>query len=136
MPVYLGFGVCLGIPKGGFMFDQRTLKVAPARPRAGAPAVAVLVLLGLAALAMAAFGSPRLPVASPPEAELPPAAASALPAGFEHAAPTDDGRIQVLVELRDAPAATVFAEAMRGSRPSDRQALAAAGAASKTQVLK
>ncbi len=118
------------------MFDKRTLQVGTAWPRAGAPAVAVLVLLGLAALAMAASGSPRLPVASPPEIELAPAATSALPAGFEHAAPTDDGRIQVLVELRDAPAATVFAEAMRGSRPSDRQALTAAGARSKAQVQK
>jgi uncharacterized repeat protein (TIGR01451 family) len=73
-------------------------------------------------------------VAGSPEAELP--AAAGAPAGFEHAAVTDDGRIQVVVELQDPPAAVVFAQALQGAKPSDARALAQAGAASKAQVLK
>lgn len=56
--------------------------------------------------------------------------------GFDHAARTEDGRIQVLVELNDPPAAVIYGEAMRGAAASDRQARAQAGALSKAQVSK
>ncbi|HSU83791.1 MAG TPA: S8 family serine peptidase, partial [Thermoanaerobaculia bacterium] len=86
------------------------------------------------ALVYPALGASHRPVSGDPEAVL--SADAGTPAGFEHAATTDDGRIQVVVELLDPPAAVVFAQAMQGAKPSDTRALAQAGAASKAQVLK
>ncbi|MBK8741020.1 MAG: DUF11 domain-containing protein [Betaproteobacteria bacterium] len=56
--------------------------------------------------------------------------------GFDYALRTDDGRIQVMVELIDPPAAVIYARTMGSAKPSDPVARAAAGAASKSQVLK
>jgi uncharacterized repeat protein (TIGR01451 family) len=95
-----------------------------------------LGLLGLVLFGSVAFGVSRQPAQPSPEVESPPLEIAASNAIFEHAAPTDDGRIQVFVELRDPPAAVTYAMAMRGFRPSDKQALAKAGAASKAQVAK
>ncbi len=94
------------------------------------------VLAGLCLLALApAAGAASRPVSGAPDLAQAPAVAGT-PAGFEHAGITDDGRIQVMVELQDPPAAVVFAQAMAGAKPSDARARAAAGAASKAQVLK
>jgi uncharacterized repeat protein (TIGR01451 family) len=118
------------------MFDDRCLSVSPTGPRAGRLAAVLLACLGFAAFGSMAEGAPPRPLEAPAEVELQaPAAADPL-AGLEHAARTDDGRVQVLVELEDPSAAVVFAEAMRGAVPSDKRALAFAGAASKAQVLK
>jgi uncharacterized repeat protein (TIGR01451 family) len=54
--------------------------------------------------------------------------------GFEGAATTDDGRIQVLVELADAPLAAVYAEAMKGSEPGNLTARALAASATSSQL--
>src|SRR5262249_18526298 len=83
-----------------------------------------------------AQGGSRWTVDSPPEAELAAAAQAAPVAGFESAARTDDGRIQVMVELADPSAAVVFAEAMRDASPSDQGALRRAGALSQSQVAR
>src|SRR5262245_27816817 len=92
-----------------------------------------LACLSLLVLVPAA-GAVSRPVAGSPEVELP--AIAGTPAGFEHAATTDDGRIQVMVELQDPPAAVIYAQAMTGAAPSDARARAVAGAASRAQVLK
>ena len=78
----------------------------------------------------------RGPWRTAPRPSSPAAAAGSGPAGFEHAGRTDDGRIQVMVELQDPPAAVVFAEAMRDAVPSDKRARARAGVATRAQVLK
>jgi uncharacterized repeat protein (TIGR01451 family) len=94
----------------------------------------LLACLSSLALVSPAVGAAHRPVAGDPEVVL--SAAAGTPAGFEHAAITDDGRIQVVVELQDPPAAVVFAQAMQDAKPSDTRALAQAGAASRAQVLK
>ncbi len=121
------------------MFDHRRPSVSPARPRAGrltASLLACLGLVGFAGFVPRAEAVAHRPLEAPPEVQIeaPPVTGSL--AGLEHAAPTDDGRVQVLVELRDPSAAEIFAAAMQGSRRTDKRALAAAGAASKAQVLR
>ncbi|HEY6323601.1 MAG TPA: hypothetical protein VJA16_18835, partial [Thermoanaerobaculia bacterium] len=116
------------------MLDLRTRCASLIKPRPSRRTAVLLVFLGLAAAVHAAEGAPRRPIEAPGEMELATPEAVSRPAGLEHAAPTDDGRVQVMVELQDPPAAVVFAAAMRGTAPSDKRALAAAGAASKAQV--
>jgi uncharacterized repeat protein (TIGR01451 family) len=106
-------------------------------------AVGVLSMLSVAGFgprtAAAGGATPRWPVESLPETELqaPASGASEISVGgFDNAARTDDGRIQVMVELVDPPAAVAYAEAMRGSAPSDERARAIAGEASRAQVRK
>jgi uncharacterized repeat protein (TIGR01451 family) len=123
------------------MLNDRRLSVSPKGPkpaRLTAVILAFLAILGSVAFGSTAEGAPNRPVESPAEVELDAAATASSPAGLglEHAAPTDDGRVQVMVELEDPPAAIVFAAAMKGSAPSDKRALAVAGAASKAHVLK
>src|SRR6185295_11230182 len=61
--------------------------------------------------AAAGGASPRWSMDSSPEVDLQAPAQEV--AGFDHALTTEDGRIQVMVELVDPPAAVVYAEAMR-----------------------
>jgi len=107
------------------------------RSRLVAPAV-MLSLLSVAAgfspQSAVAAGASRWAVESAPEVDV--AAQEFQDAGFDHAARTDDGRIQVMVELVDPPAAVIFAQAMQGASPSDPSARARAGAASRAQVQK
>jgi uncharacterized repeat protein (TIGR01451 family) len=109
-------------------------RLTPSPSRASRRTAVLLACLSSLALVWPAAGASHRPVAGDPEVEVP--AVAGAPAGFEHAAVTDDGRIQVIVELQDPPAAVVFAQAMQGAKPSDQRAVAAAGAASKAQVLK
>ncbi|HSS52709.1 MAG TPA: IPTL-CTERM sorting domain-containing protein [Thermoanaerobaculia bacterium] len=121
------------------MFDDRNLNASPSGPRVLGLTALVLACLGSVALAPSAAAAPPRTLESASEVELQAPAqgeAVALAGGFEHALRTDDGRIQVMVELEDPSAAVVFAEAMRGALPSDARARAIAGAASKAQVLK
>jgi uncharacterized repeat protein (TIGR01451 family) len=83
----------------------------------------------------AVFGSPPLPEA-PPEVEVPALGRSGASAAFEGAARTEDGRIQVMVELEDPPAAVIFAEAMADQPRSDLRARQVAGYASQAQVAR
>ncbi|HET9210342.1 MAG TPA: hypothetical protein VFR03_08080, partial [Thermoanaerobaculia bacterium] len=101
-------------------------------PLASRPTAVLLACLSSLTLVFPALGAARRPLADDPETVV----SAVAPAGFEHAATTDDGRIQVVVELLDPPAAVVFAQAMQGSKPSDTRAVAAAGAASRAQVIK
>jgi uncharacterized repeat protein (TIGR01451 family) len=117
--------------KGGYMLSPWCPRLSP---RASRLTAVLLACLSSLTLVPPALSAPHRPVAGSPEAVLP--ADAGTPAGFEHAATTDDGRIQVVVELLDPPAAVVFAQAMQGAKPSDTRALAQAGAASKAQVLK
>jgi uncharacterized repeat protein (TIGR01451 family) len=71
-----------------------------------------------------------------PEVEIQSPAQSEAMAGFEHVLRTEDGRIQVMVELEDPSAAVVFAQAMQGAVRTDKRAREIAGAASKAQVLR
>jgi len=100
--------------------------------------LSMLLVAGFSPRTAAAGGAPlRWSVDSLPETELqaPAAGASEIAAvGFENAARTDDGRIQVMIELLDPPAAVAYAEAMRGSAPSDERARAVAGEASRAQI--
>ncbi|MEO8033079.1 MAG: hypothetical protein ABI837_01515, partial [Acidobacteriota bacterium] len=57
-------------------------------------------------------------------------------AGFEAAAKTDDGRIQVMVELFDSPAAVVYAETMKGAPLTSRVSVELAAAATQAQVAR
>jgi uncharacterized repeat protein (TIGR01451 family) len=121
------------------MLDLRSRCALLMNPRPRRRTAVLLACLGLAAAVHAAAGAPLRPLEAPPEVELAtPVTSEALSplAGLDHAAPTDDGRVQVMVELEDPPAAVVFAAAMRGTPPSDKRALAVAGAASKAQVQK
>jgi uncharacterized repeat protein (TIGR01451 family) len=118
---------------------DRFLSPSPIGPRVSR--LTAVLLAGLSSLALATVATaapPHRTIEAPPEVELPAAAVEGAGAGtaFEHAARTDDGRIQVFVELQDPAAAVVFADAMRGALPSDKRARAAAGAASKAQVLR
>ncbi len=83
-----------------------------------------------------AAGAPPRELESVPEIELEAVEASASPAEFEHALRLEDGRIQVIVELVDPPAAVVYAAAMKGFSPTDPRAKGLAGNASRAQVLK
>jgi len=114
--------------------DPRRLSPSPALSRSGR--LTAVLLAGLSALVLVSpvLGAAHRPLDGSPEAEV--TAVAGAPAGFEHAAVTDDGRIQVVVELQDPPAAVVFAQALKGAKPSDTRALAAAGAASKAQALR
>jgi uncharacterized repeat protein (TIGR01451 family) len=116
------------------MLDLRTRCASFLKPRPARRTAVLVIFLGLAAAVHAAAGAPRRPIEAPAEMEVATPEAASLPAGLLHAAPTDDGRVQVMVELQDPPAAVAFAAAMRGAVPSDKRALAAAGAASKAQV--
>ena len=121
------------------MFDLRTLSPSPLGPRASRRIAVLLACLGSSVLAFPALGAPPRALESRPVVELAAAAATAEDtsnSGFEHAARTEDGRIQVLIELQEPSAAVVFGDAMRGALPSDKRALALAGAATKSQVLK
>jgi hypothetical protein len=120
------------------MFDERHLNASPSGPRALGLTALLLACLGSVALVPPAAAAPPRTLEPASEVEIQsPAQADALAVGgFAHALRTDDGRIQVMVELEDPSAAVVFADAMRGSLPSDPRARAAAGAASKAQVLK
>jgi uncharacterized repeat protein (TIGR01451 family) len=123
------------------MLNDRCLSVSPMGPKPARPTAVVLAALavvGLIAFVPAAQGAPNRPLEAPAEMELDTLATANSPAGLglEHAALTDDGRVQVMVELEDPSAAVVFAAAMRGTVPSDKRALAVAGAASKAQVSK
>jgi uncharacterized repeat protein (TIGR01451 family) len=117
------------------MFD-RCSSLSPIGLRASR--LTAVLLAGLGSLAfVSAAGAARHPaVEAPPQAELQAAEPGSAEISFEHAATTDDGRIQVLVELQDPSAAVVFAAAMQGAAPSDKHARQIAGAASKAQVLK
>jgi uncharacterized repeat protein (TIGR01451 family) len=116
------------------MSDPCPLSPSPAPALASRLTAVLLAALSSLALASPVLSAPHRPVSGDPEAVLP--AAAGTPAGFEHALTTDDGRIQVVVELLDPPAAVVFAQAMQGAKPSDTRARAQAGAASRAQVLK
>jgi uncharacterized repeat protein (TIGR01451 family) len=115
------------------MSESRCLNLSPALPRVSRLTALLLVCLGSLALAAAA-GAVSRPVAGPPAVDL--ATAEGLPPGLDHALVTDDGRIQVVVELQDPPAAVVFAQALQGASRKDARALAAAAAATKAQVSK
>src|SRR4029077_66501 len=124
------------LPWRTFMLD-RCPSPSPIGLRASRLTAALLAGLSSLALAPAATAvPPHRTVEAPPEVELQAPAVGNPGAAFEHAATTDDGRIQVFVELQDPAAAVVFADAMRGALPSDKRARAAAGAASKAQVLR
>lgn len=114
--------------------DPCRLSPSPAPAQPSRRTAVLLACLSALVLVSPVLGAAHRPVADAPAAELP--AIAGAPAGFEHAAVTDDGRIQVVVELQDPPAAVVFAQAMQGATPSDTRALAAAGAASKAQALR
>jgi hypothetical protein len=138
------------------MLDLRTRCASLIKPRPGRRTAVLLVFLflGLAAAVHAAEGAPRRPIEALAEMELvnrhyvmSHVLGRRRPRDYGKlllwetftvlaAAPTDDGRVQVMVELQDPPDAVVFAAAMRGTVPSDKRALAVAGAASKAQVLK
>jgi uncharacterized repeat protein (TIGR01451 family) len=71
-----------------------------------------------------------------PEAEVQVPEATTQVAGFEGAAITDDGRIQVMVELLDPPAAAVYAEAMQVSEPGNLSVRAAAASVTGAQIAR
>jgi uncharacterized repeat protein (TIGR01451 family) len=97
----------------------------------------LLACLGSVALVPAVQGAPPRILESAPAVEVQaPAQEEPMAGGFEHALRTDDGRIQVMIELEDPSAAVVFAQAMQGALPSDKRAREVAGAASKAQVLR
>jgi uncharacterized repeat protein (TIGR01451 family) len=102
--------------------------------------MAMLAVLSISHLGLqtaeAAGAPPRWPVDTSTAVDVQSPAGGTGIAGFEHAIVMDDGLIQVMVELADPPAAVTFAEAMKGSSPSDLRALQAAGALSRAQVLK
>jgi uncharacterized repeat protein (TIGR01451 family) len=119
------------------MFDERYLKPFSSRPRALGLTALLLACLGSIALAPAAVGAPHRILQAAPEVQVQePAREEPMAGGFEHALRTDDGRIQVIIELEDPSAAAVFSQAMEGALPSDKQARERAGAASKAQVLR
>jgi len=94
--------------------------------------------LALAALSMlvpsALRAAPPRSIEEAPEVELEAVADSDTPAMFDGAIRTDDGRIQVFVELFEPAAAVVYAQEMQGASRNDASARAAAGAASRAQV--
>ncbi len=114
------------------MFDP-CLSPSPAPARASRLTAVLLAALSSFALVSPILGAAHRPLTGDPEAVLP---ADAISVGLEHAATTDDGRIQVIVELQDPPAAVVYATALQGAKPNDTRAVAAAGAASKAQALR
>ena len=102
-------------------------------PRRASSCATFLALL-LVVTGTALWAAPRWALESPDETEVMEPVRPASIAMFDGAARTDDGRIQVLVELREPSAAVAFAEAMQGSAPNDTQALRFAGAVSQRQV--
>jgi uncharacterized repeat protein (TIGR01451 family) len=115
---------------------DRCLRLSPSGAWASRLTAVLLACLSSIALVPAAGAAPPRTLEDRPEAELAAVPAASVPAGFEHAGRTDDGRIQVMVELQDPAAAVVYAEAMRGALPSDKRARAQAGVATRAQVLK
>ncbi|MEO8504662.1 MAG: S8 family serine peptidase [Acidobacteriota bacterium] len=95
-------------------------------------ALALLVWSSALLATGAAMGAVR-PIAAPRAMTLPAPALHSVAPGFEGAATTDDGRIQVMVELVDPPAAVAYAEAMKNRKPSDKAAVKAAGSVSRVQ---
>ena len=118
------------------MFDERHLNASPNGPRALGLTALLLACLGPVALVPAAVAAPPRTLEPAPEVEIQSPAQGEAMAGFEHVLRTEDGRIQVMVELEDPSAAVVFAQAMQGAVRTDQRARAAAGAASKAQVLR
>jgi uncharacterized repeat protein (TIGR01451 family) len=121
------------------MFDHHILSPSPLGSRASRRIAVLLACLGSSVVAFPALGAPHRALESKPAVDMESAAATVEDTsngGFEHAARTEDGRIQVMVELQEPSAAVVFAEAMRGALPSDKRALALASAATKAQVAK
>jgi uncharacterized repeat protein (TIGR01451 family) len=91
------------------------------------------VLLSIVAISpRTAAGAPPRELESVPEVEVEAASLAA----FDEALQTEDGRVQVIVELMDPPAAVVYAAALQGAPRTDAQARARAGEASRAQVLK
>jgi uncharacterized repeat protein (TIGR01451 family) len=94
----------------------------------------------LAALALAftsasvAWGAPRWQVPDKAPAVLPASGGQPAAALFEGAASTDDGRIQLFVELEQPSGAEAFAAAMRGGSPGDPQRRQRAGQESRRAV--
>ena len=117
------------------MFDDRRPNVSPKGARTRGLTALVLSCLSTLALAPAVLGAPPRTLESVPEVEIQ-TPAKAEPLSLEGGARTDDGRIQVMVELEGPSGAAVFAQAMQGASPSDRRAREAAGSASKAQVLR
>ncbi len=91
--------------------------------RAGMATSLALLLSGTAAFA-----------ADPPAIEIQAPAQSGLPVAFGEAARTDDGRVLVMVELNDAPAAVVWAATLESAAPGDTRATERAVSASRAQV--
>ena len=89
---------------------------------------------GLAAsLAVLMFGATAF-ATDPPAVQIEAPAQSGLPVAFGDAARTDDGRVQLMVELNDAPAAVVWAAALDGAAAGDTRAVERAAAASRAQL--
>ncbi len=93
-----------------------------------------LPALLLIASANASWAAPPRTLAAAPEVEVGAVAGSAAVARFEGVARTDDGRIQVMVELQVPPAAVAYAAAMEGLAVNDAAAKAVAGSISRSQV--
>jgi uncharacterized repeat protein (TIGR01451 family) len=97
---------------------------------------ASLVALLLFAGGTALWAGPPRQLDSAPEVDVEAPAAAAFPALFDRALRTDDGRIQVMVELFEPPAAVTYAEAMQGKAANDPAAKTVAGGASRAQVAR
>jgi uncharacterized repeat protein (TIGR01451 family) len=101
-----------------------------------APAVALSILSTVGLSPRTAEAATRWSVDAPAKAEVEATANGASIAEFEHAIRTDDGLIQVMVELVDPPAAVVYADAMKNAAASDLKARQNAGTLSRAQVGK
>ncbi len=108
------------------------------RKRPIALADPVLTLVACLALLVGgvAAAAPLRPVAASPAPEMEVSSPDESFARQEGIARTDDGRIQVLVELVDPPTAVVYAEAMKGALPTDGHAKAAAAVLTRSQALR
>lgn len=91
--------------------------------RAGLASGLALLLSAAAALAV-----------DPPAVQIEAPVQTGLPVAFGDAARTDDGRVQLMVELNDAPAAVVWAAALEGAAPGNARATEQAVSASRAQV--
>jgi len=96
----------------------------------------VSCLLSAFGMSPAAGAPPRWSLNDASEVELEGSAGVEGVAGFEHALRTEDGRIQVMIELIDLPAAVVYAQAMAGDSPSDRAAVQRAAGIARAQIVK
>ena len=86
--------------------------------------------LGLLAVAITAHA------ADPAAVTLDPLPLSGLPAAYADAARTDDGRVQLMVELDDAPAAVAWAAALEGSAAGDARSRAEAASAARARLAR